>query len=522
MAAASTSHRGHYVLGQRKKGDAGTDTKTYEKPNVVTNVHQLRHHVLTEKRMLRELSIDFKPRTNISLLDHEVVKLIAERYRSGSVPGARAPNDTHKLALSIEGGGMRGAVSAGMASAIACLGLLDCFDSIYGSSAGAVVGAYLSSRQICMDVYVDILPDARKKFVCKKRMLSNLFATAIDARWKVKWRSRLMRPGMNLDFVVDEILNHEQGMRPLDIKRLLKNERHQPLRVATSTFKDGEFKTECFGPSEEHFYDALRASMTVPGAAGSPVQFLNATYYDAFCFEPLPYRSAVEEGATHVLCLCSRPEGWQPKSQPGLYERAVAPWYFDSNGLPDVADFFRNGGQQYIYAEDILTLEDGKRHRSKKVPVPPPRALYAADNDQESASVDDWKTAYLLPLKVPVGTRELPTLEQGKTEVLEAVRGGFAAAFDMLAPAANINIPLTGMDVAERVFSADSILNGEEQLGMLNDLFQQTTSLATSEEKLLEASGAILKSIVPLDDPSRVGSGLPSPSTTSASTGALP
>jgi hypothetical protein len=32
--------------------------------------------------------------------------------------------------------------------------------------------------------------------------------------------------------------------------------------------------------------------------------------FDAFCYEPIPYRSAVKDGATHVLALRSRPEGF--------------------------------------------------------------------------------------------------------------------------------------------------------------------------------------------------------------------
>lgn len=75
---------------------------------------------------------------------------------------------------------MRGAVSAGMASAIACLGLCDTFDAVYGSSAGSVIGAYMISRQMCMDVYVDILPAAKQKFVCTKRIMSALAYTAVD------------------------------------------------------------------------------------------------------------------------------------------------------------------------------------------------------------------------------------------------------------------------------------------------------------------------------------------------------
>lgn len=42
-----------------------------------------------------------------------------------------------KIALAIEGGGMRGCVAAGMAAAISELGLLESFDAVYGASAGS-------------------------------------------------------------------------------------------------------------------------------------------------------------------------------------------------------------------------------------------------------------------------------------------------------------------------------------------------------------------------------------------------
>lgn len=39
-----------------------------------------------------------------------------------------------------QGGGMRGCVAAGMASCLHFLGLADSFDSVYGASAGSLVG----------------------------------------------------------------------------------------------------------------------------------------------------------------------------------------------------------------------------------------------------------------------------------------------------------------------------------------------------------------------------------------------
>jgi predicted patatin/cPLA2 family phospholipase len=116
----------------------------------------------------------------IELLSHHpVLSLVRERVLSKSKPGRRlqgsnSPSaDIPHLALVIEGGGMRGAVSAGMAAALSTLDLLDAFDSIHGSSAGSIVGAYLVSRQLCMDVYTDIMPASGNKFVSKRGGLVN-------------------------------------------------------------------------------------------------------------------------------------------------------------------------------------------------------------------------------------------------------------------------------------------------------------------------------------------------------------
>lgn len=53
-----------------------------------------------------------------------------------------------KVGLAIEGGGMRGCVSAGMVAAVSTLGLMDSFDAVYGSSAGSLVGAYAIAGQV--------------------------------------------------------------------------------------------------------------------------------------------------------------------------------------------------------------------------------------------------------------------------------------------------------------------------------------------------------------------------------------
>lgn len=438
----------------------------------VTNIDELQHQILVQGRQLKDLSNEMIESQVTDVLHHDVVQLLSQRFHSGSKPLCRS--DPHKLALCIEGGGMRGAVSAGMAGAIATLGLFDAVDVIYGSSAGSVVGSYMVSRQMCVDVYTEVLPAARDMFVCKKRLMASIAANAADMYLGSNMQAL---PGMNISFVLDGIMNETTGLRPLDIEAFRRNAALQPLRVASSGVVDGKLVSMCFG-TDDFFGDGdvaqacsssdrnglfacLQASMTVPGATGPPVNIFNPRMnttmpsFDAFCFEPLPYRSAVKEGATHVLVLRSRPEGFQAKTQPGIYERAVAPLYFQKHGQEEVANFFKQGGQQYIYLEDLMTLEAGKNHKSnggEGIRVPPAEILYGLEGIQKIVDPSQFAKAHVLPITVPRGTKELPTLEQGKDEVLEAVRGGFAAAFDLLAPAVGLNLGVSGLRVAELVF----------------------------------------------------------------------
>jgi len=74
------------------------------------------------------------------MMHHPVLSAITRRREQGSVPGQR--KDDLKIALAVEGGAMRGVVSAGMVAGLEYLGLLPAFDVIYGTSAGAINGAY--------------------------------------------------------------------------------------------------------------------------------------------------------------------------------------------------------------------------------------------------------------------------------------------------------------------------------------------------------------------------------------------
>ena len=99
---------------------------------------------------------------------HPVARLLRERAEAGSRPGAR--EDAHCVALVLEGGGMRGVVSIGMAAALERLRLADCFDLVVGSSAGAINGAALLAGEAVRAAEAYCGPLASRQFVNPMRV----------------------------------------------------------------------------------------------------------------------------------------------------------------------------------------------------------------------------------------------------------------------------------------------------------------------------------------------------------------
>ena len=85
--------------------------------------------------------------TSSITMHHPVIAAVVDRWRSQSKIGNRCAHDNMKIALCIEGGGMRGCVAAGSAAAINFLGLNDAIDVVYGSSVGSMIGCYFVSKQ---------------------------------------------------------------------------------------------------------------------------------------------------------------------------------------------------------------------------------------------------------------------------------------------------------------------------------------------------------------------------------------
>lgn len=216
-------------------------------------------------------------------LDHPVLRVISQRLREGSKPGQRT--DNYKIALAIEGGGLRGSVTAGMASAIMHLGMADAFDMVLGSSAGSIIGTYLVARAqpvMTYQFFCNHLTTSREKLNGTSWLdLGRLVDLFTPGR-------PLSRPGgqavMVLDYPMKTLM---QELLPVDWKTFEENDKAgQSMKVvATGLFSEGPV---VLGSEEGSFTDlaslceCVKASCMLPGVAGVQPPWLKGSS----AFEP--------------------------------------------------------------------------------------------------------------------------------------------------------------------------------------------------------------------------------------------
>jgi predicted patatin/cPLA2 family phospholipase len=214
---------------------------------------------------------------------NDVATLLRTRANARTVPGAR--QDVSRIALCIEGGAMRGVVAAGMMTALEDLGLTDAFDAVYGSSAGAICGAYFLARQASLGARIFSEDINNRRFASRARGLGG---GAI----------------MNLDFLVYHVM---VAHKPLDVARVIAAP--TPLAVIATDVASGEAALLRDFADEAELRAALRAGATMPVVAGGPYPFRGRRYFDASLTEPIPLPSADTEGFTHIVVLLTRPRG---------------------------------------------------------------------------------------------------------------------------------------------------------------------------------------------------------------------
>jgi len=234
------------------------------------------------------------------------------------------------VALVVEGGAMRGVISAGMVSGLESLGLTTAFDVVYGSSAGAISAAYFLAGQAALGTTIYYEDINTRQFISCARLASG--GSIVD-----------------LGFLVDDVIRRR---KPLDLERVLASP--SPLAVLATDVASAQSAVLRGFSTPAELLSALRAGATMPAIAGSPWPHQGRRYLDAALSEPIPVRAAEADGATHVLALLTRP-GPMPWRTSVLDRWYVGPRL--RRWSPILADRYLNRGDSY--AEILANIDAG-------------------------------------------------------------------------------------------------------------------------------------------------------------------
>jgi predicted patatin/cPLA2 family phospholipase len=215
-----------------------------------------------------------------SLLGHRpntVVDLMRERRRRGANP--KAEDDGRKLALIVEGGGMRGTLSAGALVALNVLGFRPVFDEVYATSAGAVNAAYFLSGQVAYGITIYFDDISNKRFINPLRF------------WKM----------VDVGFAYDEVVT---AVKPLDERAL----RAQPagLYFSVTDTETGENHLLDVKALSEPVSRMLKATSALPVLYNRTIAVNGRAYVDGGATCTLPILQAAERGCTDILVVMTK------------------------------------------------------------------------------------------------------------------------------------------------------------------------------------------------------------------------
>jgi predicted patatin/cPLA2 family phospholipase len=247
-----------------------------------------------------------------------------------------------RLALVVEGGGMRGAVSGGMALGLDELGLAGAFDAAYGSSAGTLNAMWLISGRVRDGIPTWTDPGLVRELISRRRVIGR--RPIVDVETLVERRYEELSPGL-----FAAVLGARTELHPIATE--VESGRPVDLHPAIG--------------DEASLREAIRASATLPLLAGPPVAIGGARYLDAGLSAAIPYRAAFADGATHVLLLRSRRHGEVVEAPSGTGARIMTRALARID--PAVARSFVSRAERERADEELLARHDRDPHMTPHV-----------------------------------------------------------------------------------------------------------------------------------------------------------
>lgn len=294
-----------------------------------------------------------------------VLRILLDRARSGSRPLGRS--DSYRVCLAIEGGGMRGAVSAGMCVVLEAAGLVPAIDRIYGVSAGALNGWATAVGQAAFGV--------------------THYQDAVSYGVINRMRPLVGRPLVDFELLFEELI---ASRKPLSFGHFCGGPDFRALATSLDSYS---LRVLADFSDVDELRQAVRASAALPRLGGEPPMFRGEPMADGGLIEPIPFHTAIEEGATHVLVLRSRPAEYR---KPALSELGQVLALRDDPGLVELLK--ARAGVYNRQADELERGHPGREHGP-----------------------------HVLQIAVPNHVRLIGRLENNGDRVSQAVRSGAQA-----------------------------------------------------------------------------------------------
>jgi predicted patatin/cPLA2 family phospholipase len=196
-----------------------------------------------------------------------------------------------KTALVVEGGGLRGAFPAGVLQVLLARFGADAFDGIFAVSSGVFASTFFIAGQ-----------GAEMEAIWRDRVCGNQL---VDHR---NWFTG--KAVLRLDYLIDIF----KGPARLDLDRVM---RSRPfLEYVLSDHDTG--RPVYVDAKRPDIFDLMRASSALPHVYPLPVRIAGRDFYDGGQSDPIPVQRAIEFGATHIVVVRTRPDGYVKK--------AALPW----------------------------------------------------------------------------------------------------------------------------------------------------------------------------------------------------
>jgi predicted patatin/cPLA2 family phospholipase len=305
-------------------------------------------------------------------ISHPVIELMRRRREAGYQAGA--DDDGHKLGLAIEGGGMRGIVSASMVSAVEELGFAPVVDAVYAASSGAMNAVYFlaGATWYPLSIYYDDL--VGRQFIDFRRPLRG-------------------KPILNLKYALDDVLN---TLKPLNAEAVLKS----PTELNIAITLVDRLQTLVLNSFEDKnaLVEALRASTWLPIALPGTATWRGERALDGGVLTAHPFSLAFEAGCTHVLSLSTKPLDRQRASEGAMQRIAHRHMERLRRGL----------GDGYVAAL--------KRHVRERAEL-------------EERRFDTARPPYVLDLAPLAGMPEVKRHETNPGRLINAARQAYAVAY---------------------------------------------------------------------------------------------